>query len=100
MDGYNRDTSSGDIEDRVKWQKLNRLHSKGNSINASETECVLCKVVVGFIQSLVQQNMSKDEIAEELGKLCVDFDIEDKRVCTGIVEEFKVIIMVFDKCVR
>lgn len=53
--------------------------------------CVLCKGAVDLIQSLFEQQKTKNQIANAVRKYCIDLKIEDERVCTGIVNMFQVI---------
>ena len=53
-------------------------------------KCEICKAGVSLIRALMATNRSEEEIAIGFDKFCVKMKIEDERVCTGLVNEFKV----------
>eukprot|EP00116_Pleurobrachia_bachei_P002993 sb/3463255/ len=59
---------------------------KGELLN---TKCLGCEVFVEVLQVLVQQNVSKTEIASLIRDACIYLHIEDKRVCSFIVQQFR-----------
>lgn len=54
-------------------------------------ECDACLVAVEALKIYSETGRSKKEIVELATRICIVFKIEDKRVCTDIVQEFKVI---------
>ena len=61
----------------------------GHSITDSSWLCRICKLVAALVEEYVGLKKTDDEIASLVTKICIDLKIEDKRVCTGIVQEFK-----------
>lgn len=61
-----------------------------SQLHPADLECETCKIVVVILQQLLLQNSTEDEIVDIITKVCIDFKIEDKNVCTQIVLEFKV----------
>ena len=53
-------------------------------------KCQICKAGVSLIRALMATNRCQEEIAIGFTKFCVKMKIEDERVCTGLVNEFKV----------
>ena len=43
-----------------------------------------------FIQELVAQKKSKNEIASEVTKVCITFHVESTRICRNVTKEFQV----------
>ena len=65
-----------------------------------EVSCSLCKTVAGFLRYYLELGKTEDEIVKEFTKVCIDFKIEDERVCYGVVREFKdEVLTVFDMAV-
>ena len=81
-----------------KSLRENAQHGKGSSLSFNNFECEACKVMTGFIQKLFLLNSTEEFIAKEARFLCIKLKIEDTRVCTGIIPEFKnEVLSVFDK---
>lgn len=59
-------------------------------LNPADLECESCKVIVGILQQLLLQNATESEIVDIITKICIDLKIEDRNVCTLVVPEFKV----------
>ncbi|CAD5118658.1 DgyrCDS7346 [Dimorphilus gyrociliatus] len=60
-------------------------------------ECLLCKVLVGLSQVLMESMKTMDEIQDLLTKLCIFIKIKDDNICRGIIKEFKEeVLSVFD----
>lgn len=53
------------------------------------TKCKICKAGVTLIQGLMLLNSSEREIADGVRNFCIKLKIEDQRVCTGLVQEYK-----------
>ena len=61
-------------------------------------ECDSCKFIAGFMQSLFRLNKTEAFIEEAAIFWCEKLKIEDTRVCSGIVPEFKnEVLTVFDE---
>ena len=43
-----------------------------------------------FIQELVVQKKSKNEIAAEITKVCISLHVESTRICQDVTKEFQV----------
>ena len=70
----------------LRWEIIsNGLQQLSNSLG-----CDACKVGVGIIQALFSQNATGDEIAKAVTKFCNEFKLEDPNVCSLVVQEFKV----------
>ena len=70
-----------------------RALAKNDGLNVTDPagfiSCTVCAVLVVTLQDLVQKNGSEEEIVRITKAICVDFKIEDERVCTGISREYK-----------
>ena len=78
------------IPDKWDVEELSKqLHDPSKEL-IDLNRCHACKSMVDEIRSLARQNASEDEIASLATKLCIKLKIEDKSVCTQIVQEFKV----------
>ena len=53
-------------------------------------KCEVCKTGIRLIQLLISLNRSEAEITDGVRSFCIKLQIEDKRVCAGLVNEFKV----------
>jgi len=62
----------------------------GATEQLSLTKCEICKAGITLIQGLMSLNRSEDEITDGVRNFCIKLQIEDRRVCTGLVNEFKV----------
>ena len=51
--------------------------------------CEVCKLLVFTVQDLIKTNASQEDIVKISTAICIDFKIEDKRVCDGITKEFR-----------
>ncbi|RUS86482.1 hypothetical protein EGW08_005732 [Elysia chlorotica] len=56
----------------------------------SKVTCGLCRTGVSFLQVLVAQNSTQEEIIRAAVKACIRFRIESDNVCQGIVPAFAV----------
>ncbi|XP_035688597.1 sphingomyelin phosphodiesterase-like [Branchiostoma floridae] len=95
-------TSHSDV--RNDMEKLDALGRTIQEARLSDPElegslkCSLCEMGMEVVQGLFIQNKSQDEIATVVTKLCILFHVEDKTVCTYIVQLFKhEILTVIDK---
>eukprot|EP00794_Sanderia_malayensis_P011730 gene11730-12950_t len=62
--------------------------------------CTFCKIAANLIQQYFKLESTEAEIVDLLTKVCIDLKIEDTRVCTGIIVEFKgEVLDVFDMAV-
>lgn len=57
---------------------------------SSDLMCDACKIIVGLLDTLYQENKTEDEIVAVSTEICIDLHIEDRNVCTLVVKEFKV----------
>ena len=69
---------------------LQRQQDGGFTFSGADIECGVCKLLVMFLQTLVSEGKTQDEIAEIATKTCMELRIEDNRVCLLIIKEFKV----------
>ena len=77
------------IPDKWDLEELSKqLHDPSKEL--IDLDCDTCKVIVDTIQFLARQNASEDEIVTVATELCILLKIEDKSICTQIVQEFKV----------
>lgn len=53
-------------------------------------KCEVCKTGIRLIQLLISLNRSEAEITDGVRSFCIKLQLEDKRVCAGLVNEFKV----------
>ena len=61
-------------------------------------ECDACKFITGFMQGLFRLNKTESFIAEAAIFWCEKLKIEDTRVCSGIIPEFRnEVLSVFDE---
>lgn len=63
-----------------------------------EVECDACKALTEVAQIAFKTKPNEDDIAKFLTKLCIKLKVEDNRVCTGIIQDFKAeVLTVFDE---
>lgn len=63
-----------------------------------DIECDACKSMIRIIQRLFRLNKTEQFIANEAKDLCIELKIQDTRICTGIILEFKnEVLTVFDE---
>ena len=67
-----------------------RLGERLQSGQRSELTCDVCKIVTGILDVLFLQNATDKDIVDVATALCIDFDIEDRNVCTLVIKEFEV----------
>ncbi|XP_062511163.1 sphingomyelin phosphodiesterase-like [Corticium candelabrum] len=65
------------------------LSSSTRLSRLSDIECDVCKLIVPLIQSWFDKNSTEDEVAQLITDFCIDFQLEDRNVCIGIVKEFR-----------
>ena len=68
------------------------LCSLGPGVSAS-VSCFFCKKLVNTLHSHVQHNSSLHTLGKVLQDACIVFGIEKKEVCTGLVKEFRPVIV-------
>lgn len=61
---------------------------------SSGLTCEACKLIVDTIDVLFMENKTQDEIADVVTSICIDLKIEDRNVCTLVVKEFQVVILI------
>ena len=84
---------------RLGLNALERLEIKLGRI-AKGLSCTVCKVAAGLLHAYLELGSTEEEIVKGLTKLCINLKIEDVRVCTGIIPEFKEeVLTVFDMAV-
>lgn len=72
-------------------EKLADLLSKhGLEESFSNLTCSACKYVVKFLRDMFDKKMSFDAIAEAAAEVCYLAKIQDKNVCDGVTQTFKV----------
>lgn len=77
-----RTPSSGAEELNLKLDKFKR--------SFSNFTCSACKYAVRLIQDMFDSKMSFNAIADVAGEICYLAKIQDKNVCKGITQTFKV----------
>lgn len=63
---------------------------------SAETEtaiCTICQGIMGTFIKLRRHGMSAEDIASKIIKLCTTLNIQNERVCKGVVELNAVIYM-------
>ena len=84
---------------RLGLNALERLEIKLGRF-AKGLSCTVCKVAAGLLHAYLELGTTEEEIVKGLTKLCINLKIEDVRVCTGIIPEFKEeVLTVFDMAV-
>ena len=81
---------SNQVQDKLRYNAQGQTQFHKDKTLGIQVKCDVCKAVVIVIQTLVKANKSKDEIASAVARVCIDLDIEDKRVCDGLTNVFKV----------
>ena len=66
------------------------LHNMQPKGEGSVLTCDLCKTIADILQDMFAQNKTEDEVADVATKICIDFHIQDRNVCTLVIPEFKV----------
>ena len=81
-----------------------QYHEMSNEINSiswpslKNLECEACKFIAGLMQSLFRLNQTDDFIAEAAKFWCIKLKIEDTRVCSTVIPEFRnEVLTVFDE---
>ena len=82
-------TSSVPLPSSSYYNSLESLKAKISGPYSGLT-CEACKVIVPLLQQLFAQNISEDEVAKIVVRVCIDLKIEDENVCTLVVPTFKV----------
>ena len=52
--------------------------------------CELCKLTSGVLELVLEANSTEEEIMKVITDYCVFAKIEDERVCSAAIEEFRV----------
>ncbi|XP_065062750.1 sphingomyelin phosphodiesterase-like [Rhopilema esculentum] len=80
-------------------ESLVNILKKTESIGQGLT-CTICKIGTGILQSFLEQGSTEGEIVKLLTKICINLKIEDTRVCTAVILEFKdEVLTVFNEAV-
>ena len=80
-------------------KSLVNILRKAESIGQGLT-CTVCKVGTAILQSFLEQGSTEGEIVKLLTKICINLKIEDTRVCTAVILEFKdEVLTVFNEAV-
>lgn len=58
--------------------------------------CEACKLIVDTLDVLFMENKTQDDIVDVITTICIDLKIEDRNVCTLVVKEFQVSILLFE----
>ncbi len=58
----------------------------------------LFQIFVRFMQELLKEGKSKEEVVIECTKACIALHVEDKRVCHGVTREFRVGVLYCSTC--
>ena len=86
----------------LKSQPVSRPDPEGAKSVAQPAgfiSCTACGVLVATLQDLVRKNSSEEEIVPVSRAICIDFKIQDERVCTGVTKEYKdMVVGVTDLC--
>lgn len=74
-------------------EKIQAEYSQGVSKTdgfVSNFSCAACRYAIKLLQNMFDHEMSFDLIAEAVGEVCYVMKIQDKTVCNGIAQTFKV----------
>lgn len=74
-------------------EKIQAEYSQGVSKTdgfVSNFSCAACRYAIKLLQNMFDHEMSFDLIAEAVGEVCYITKIQDKTVCDGIAQTFKV----------
>lgn len=63
---------------------------------SSGVTCEACKLIVDTLDVLFMENKTQDDIVDVITTICIDLKIEDRNVCTLVVKEFQVSILLFE----
>lgn len=68
---------------------LKRLDSEIKTKVLSSGSCEVCKLLVSLAQAAFLANKIEDDVVFEAQKICKELKIEDDRVCTQVILEFR-----------
>ncbi len=73
---------------KIKQEYSNTLSKVSHLF--SNFSCATCRYAVSFLKDMFDNRMSYDAIADAIGEICYLANVQDKNVCKGVVQVFKV----------
>ena len=76
--------------DVLTYFKTGVEDARASAGSLSSFTCETCKVLFAAVRWFFDKGFVQDDIVKLITDICIDLDIEDRTVCTGIVPLFKV----------